>query len=422
MESECPIEVDPLGRNILGEAVEIRNSGPVVEVELPGGVVVWALTDPRLTQLLLSKGEVSADAKTHWTPWLEKNIPPDWPLNNWVAIPSAFTADGEEHKRLKELYSWAFSAQRVQEMTDTISDIISGLLDRLQSIGKERPGQVVDLREEYFARIPATVIGRLIGTDGEQFLAVVSEMFAAESGEDVEAAHEGMRTLLRALVKEKRERPGGDDMTTALVEARDRADTKLSEDELIATLWMLTAAGYDTTIGLLTQTAANIFSHPDQRELIREGRATYRDAVEETLRRHAPLPFRPVLTALEVICLDDICDDETGVTIRKGEGIVPHYAAIGLDQNVHGGSAEQWDIRRKSKGDHLAFGAGPHTCPAQPLARCESVLALEALSNASPTLSWPYRKTSCRAPEPVCQTDQNDSQSAWGLRRGMPPL
>ena len=61
-----PFIIDPTGRDILGEAERIRALGPVAQVEMPGGVLAWAVSDQALLRGLLIDPRVSKDAYQHW--------------------------------------------------------------------------------------------------------------------------------------------------------------------------------------------------------------------------------------------------------------------------------------------------------------------------------------------------------------------
>jgi cytochrome P450 len=75
-----------------------------------------------------------------------------------------------------------------------------------------------------------------------------------------------------------------------------------------------------------------------------------------------------------------------GVTIRQGEAILASYAAAGRHSDLHGESAETFDISRAVQ-DHLAFGHGVHFCLGAQLARMEAETALRMLFDRFPELS-----------------------------------
>lgn len=80
------------------------------------------------------------------------------------------------------------------------------------------------------------------------------------------AAFEDAFRCLAELVARKRIE-GGDDLTSALIEARDESG-RLSEDELVSMLALLFSAGYETTVNLLGSSVLALLRHPDQLALL----------------------------------------------------------------------------------------------------------------------------------------------------------
>jgi cytochrome P450 len=182
---------------------------------------------------------------------------------------------------------------------------------------------------------------------------------------------------MRELVAGKRERPG-DDLSSALIAARDD-NASLSEDELVDTLVLFVNAGHETTVNLLSKAIVALLTEPGQLGMVRAGRVTWEDVIEETLRGQAPVPNLPLRFAVEDI-------DIGGVTLRTGEAILACYGAAGRDPLVYGPDAGQFDPTRAVK-DHLAFGYGVHHCLGAPLARLEAAIALPALFERYPDLT-----------------------------------
>ncbi|MBD9727047.1 cytochrome P450 [Streptomyces caniscabiei] len=382
-----PLVIDPTGRDIHGEAARIRETGPATRVVLPGPPVVeaWAVSSPELLKRLLTDPRVSKDARQHWPRFAAGEITPEWPLFTWVAVQNMFTAYGGDHKRLRTLVAKAFTARRTNALQPRIEQITEGLLDRIEE--GLRGGATVDLREEFCYPLPIQVITDLFGLPEERgalLRELVDKIFdtSADPGE-MSAAFGRLQGVLAELVATKRETPG-DDLASGLISARDEDHARLSEQELIDTLVLMISAGHETTVNLLDQAVHALLTHPEQLAHVREGRATWDDVIEETLRTQAPVASLPLRYAVEDLDLAEFGGPE-GVVIARGEPILAAYAAAGRSPERHGKDADVFDVSRADK-EHLAFGHGVHHCLGAPLGRLEARIALPALFTRFPDL------------------------------------
>jgi cytochrome P450 len=379
MAEQCPFTLDVDGTNIQAEGARLREQGPVTLVELPGRVPAWAVSDYDVQSRLLIDPRVSKDARQHWSAWARGEIAEDWPLRLWVSVQNMFTAYGPEHKRLRSLVAAAFTARRTAALRPSVEEICARLLDDIAA----QPDGPVDLRAGYAYPVPIEVISKLFGVPGDKragIRKIVDTVFdTTATPEQAQANGVAMYELLARLVADKRATPG-DDLTSALVNVLDEENGALDETELIDTLILMLAAGHETTVNLLDQAITALLTHPDQLALVRSGARSWSDVVEEALRWQAPVPYLPLRYAVDDIDID-------GVHIPKGDAILPAYAAAGRDPAVHGATADDFDITRASK-QHHAFGYGVHHCLGAPLARLEAEIALPALFERFPGLTF----------------------------------
>ncbi len=379
MPQRCPVAhtLDTTGRDIHAEAAALRARGVAVRVELPGGVLAWSINDYATVRKVLSDPKVTKSARNHWPDFIEGRIRPDWEMISWVAMDNMVTAYGKDHVRLRRLVGKAFTPRRTETYRPLVERLTNGLLASLETM---EPGEVVDLRKHFAYPLPAMLGAELIGMSEEARVATaeVIDMMVdtTVTPEQAQAVLRNWRGAMEQLVAEKRANPG-EDITSDLIAARD-GDFAFDENQLISTLVLMIGAGSETAVNLIAKATHALLTHPDQLALVREGKASWDDVIEETLRLESPIMHMPLRYAVEDIDLD-------GVTIRKGDAIILAFGAAGRDPALNGESADAFDLTREER-EHMAFGHGVHYCLGAPLARLEASIALPALFERFPDM------------------------------------
>lgn len=207
----------------------------------------------------------------------------DMPAPLWsVMSASPAYKDGPEHLRLRRLVTKPFTPGAVERLGQRVDRLAHGLLDSLAS-QKE-----VDLRHEFALPIPITVISEMVGVpeaDRDRFHHGAQALIGGLADLDQQTWRDEVNALVefvRDLVERRRESPG-DDILTGLIQAEEEGD-HLDDEELVAMVFTLVTAGYETTYNLITNAVITLLDHPDQLTRLRADPALMRPAVEEVAR------------------------------------------------------------------------------------------------------------------------------------------
>ncbi|PNE40464.1 cytochrome P450 [Streptomyces noursei] len=319
---------------------------------------------------LLHDPRISSDVRHRSTPDAAR---PD-------ALPPSFIAlDDPEHDRLRRLAMRPFgpphSPGRVDALHEDIVEIARELTDGLRD--RDR----IDLVDDFAYPLPVTVICRLLGVPHEDmpelrgWTNTIIASLDHSPGEDPQekqragmAARMAMGAYLGDLADRRRANPA-DDMISALVHD-DGPQGRLDKPELMTTLTLLTIAGHETTVNLITNGMLTLLRHPEALERLLREPELMPSAVEELLRYEPPvqmLPQRTPLTDIEV----------GGVIIPQGAPLFLMLASGNRDP-LRFEDPDHFDPSRRDN-RHFGFGSGVHSCFGAPLARVETQVALAEL-------------------------------------------
>ncbi len=163
---------------------------------------------------------------------------------------------------------------------------------------------------------------------------------------------------------------------SALVQAREAGD-RLSEDELLAMIFLLLVAGHETTLNLIGNGVLALLEHPAELDRLREDPDLIKPAVEELLRYDSPVQMASERYAREEVTI-------AGVTIAPGEMVHAMLGSANRDERQFE-RPDDLDITREPN-RHLAFGQGVHYCVGAPLARLEGQIAINTLLRRFPDI------------------------------------
>ena len=168
--------------------------------------------------------------------------------------------DEPDHRRLRNLVHKAFTPRIIEQMKERIEAITDQLLDHLDA--QLRQSGRTDLMQELALPLPVTVIAEMVGIPKqdtgfihrmtERLISSISPIGMLLSVPTILSFTKYIRKLA-----EQRSADPQEDLMTALVQAEEEGD-RLSEDELVGTVFLLTIAGHETTLGLI----ANAFLSP----------------------------------------------------------------------------------------------------------------------------------------------------------------
>ncbi|RSN52050.1 cytochrome P450 [Actinomadura sp. WAC 06369] len=280
---------------------------------------------------------------------------------------SFLAMDPPDHTRMRGLVSRAFTPRRVAELEPRIREIARGHLDRALQHDS------FDLAADYAALLPMDVISELAGVpeaDRSRLRHLADQIVRHEDGvRDLSPA--GVDAIFALggyfgdLVAERR-RDRRDDLASALVEAAD-GDDRLTDAEILGVLFILVAAGNETTTNLISNAWHCARAHLD-RPADAFGRVG--DWIEETLR------FEPASQGDARTVVRDV--ELHGTTMPAGSRLLLLIGAANRDPRAFA-DPDRFDLDRDTR-TKISFGSGRHHCIGAHLARLEARVALEELT------------------------------------------
>ncbi|GAA4891310.1 cytochrome P450 [Streptomonospora salina] len=311
----------------------------------------------------------------------------DWQLEP-VHGRTILQLSGREHATRRALVAPAF---RGGELRDKFRPVIERnareLIDTFREDGS------VDLVSQFATHFPINVIVDMLGLDKSDhdrfhkwYTSIIA--FLGNLTQDPDVAADGLRTreefaaYMIPIIRERRENPG-DDLLSTLCQA-EIDGTSMSDDDIKAFCSLLLAAGGETTDKALAAMFANLLSHPDQLEAVRQDRSLIPKAFAETLRHSPPVHMIMRQPAEDVVFSGGEVPAGSTVTCLIGAANrdPEHYA----DPDAFNVFREEIDASTAftAAAGHLAFALGRHFCVGALLAETEVEVAANMLLDAMP--------------------------------------
>lgn len=351
---------------------QVQEQGPVYFDESLGQYIVTGYDEVRkwtantddlsnVTGLLLSFDSM---------PW-QARINEIYETRGFLPMNTLTVSDPPLHTFHRSLADKAFTASRVKQMADYLQGTVDGMIDSF--IGKGE----CDFYAEFAALVPIRVIASQLGVELDDIAwfkecsdAVIAESNPSNSEEEQVAITLKITELQRFIAGkiEEFQREPADCLLSDLVHADDNG-RKMSMREMVSLVLILLVAGNDSTALALTSAMHRMITGGLEREL-RADPSRIPAFVEEVLRLEAPVQglYRRAVNDITI----------GGTDIPQGSIIVLRFGAANVDP-AQFPDPDALKLDRRNARNHLTFGAGPHFCLGNQLARAEMRIAFETL-------------------------------------------
>jgi cytochrome P450 len=284
-------------------------------------------------------------------------------------VMSFLALDPPRHTRMRSLVGKGFTPSKVAQMEDRIRAIAIEHLEPALDMGE------FDFIADFAGKLPMDVISELVGVppvDRAEVRRLADLVVHREDGlfDVPRAGMDAALTLVgyyQDMVNERRS-VRRDDLASALLDAEIDGD-KLTDEEIIAFLFLMVVAGNETTTKLLGNAWYWGWRNPDQGTKPFDDPARVVDWIEETLRFDTSSQMLLRVTRMPLELHDTAIPEGAKVLLLIGSG--------NRDESVFP-DPERYDLDRDTT-KLISFGNGRHFCMGAPLARLEARIGLGEL-------------------------------------------
>ncbi|MFD6288822.1 cytochrome P450 [Streptomyces sp. NPDC060205] len=340
----------------------LRSLGPSAPVDIAPDVEVELVTSYDAALYILQNPASFVRDSRRWNALNEGRVPADSPALPMMGYrPNALFSDGAAHARLRQAVTDSLASIDELQLVRQTQQSADYLISQFSS---DVRGQA-DLMADYAQPLPLLVFSDLFGCPpeiGDRVIAGISGIFEGTPGAD-----QVLGGALGELIALKHRRPGND-VTTRLMQHT----AGLSDEEVLHQLVTLLSGGTAPLAAAIGTSSALYLGEDWPAGLPVE------DAVVQTLWNYAPIANYAAHYPTHDV-------DLGGRVLRANDPVVISFAAANTDPKL---TEHREQLSGKA---HLAFGAGPHACPAKDPAFMIAVTAVESLLNRLPDVETRVR-------------------------------
>ncbi|WP_424991547.1 cytochrome P450 [Nocardia nova] len=336
-----------------------RRHGSLVPIELAPGVPATLVIGYHTALRILNDPEHFPADPRMW----EKSVPEDCPVRpimQWY--PNVIRSAGGAHTRYRQAFTEAFDRVDLHELHSTVEKIAIPLINEFCNRGS------ADLVSQYAFPLAFEVLNRMVGCSAELGSRVATGMAAIF---DTVNAAWGLDHLSQALMEQvqlRRAEPA-DDVTSHLA----HHPAALTDEEMVRNLIVFYGGGIEPQQNLIANTLLLMITDERFGGDIFAGSLSTRDALDEVLFTDPPMANFSITYPRQPILIEN-------AWLPAHQPVVISLAACNNDPEIAGGD-------RIGNRSHLAWGAGPHACPARTVAYLVAQDAIDQLLDALPEMS-----------------------------------
>ncbi len=290
--------------------------------------------------------------------------------------------DGKRHDEIRRVMNPPFAPPALAPHEDAVRAIFDEKIDRILAKGGDFDA-MSDFCGDLIKRVLLGLLLKLTPEQQDVMVRLHSKMglvMETEPGKphpaDFTKAYEAARKTIFDIIAQRRREPA-DDFIGRLVASRDSGGVVDNDEPIFGNTVAILAAGLGSTATSLGAALMNLCRHQNQFTMLKQRPELLKSAIEECLRMHGPGFFSfPRFAAMDTTV--------GGTFIPKWATVHIAVQAACYDPEVFP-DPSRFDITRNPLNAPV-FGAGPHHCLGNRLARFIMRIGLEQVLARMPTL------------------------------------